>query len=82
MVLELLVLQKPSSFIHNKYPNDYKTNQLENVTIITDGVVCVNRCDQWCYFVNVDSIDHILHNMLKMFQVDVPPVIIFEAEQW
>lgn len=54
---------------------------LENMIIIRDGVAHANKCDPWCYFANVNSIDYVLHIATKMLQVDVPPVIIFYVEQ-
>ncbi len=67
--------------IRAKYPNDYATRQLENVAIIRDGITCVSKREQWCYFVNIEGIDHVLHIVTKFFCVDVPPLIIFDAEQ-
>ncbi len=54
---------------------------LENVSIIRDGMARVNRCDQWCYFVSVCEIDHILHIVTKNLCVDIHPAIIFDAER-
>ncbi len=64
-----------------KYPNDYATRQLKNVTIIRDGIACTNKRDQWCYIINFEGIDHVLHIVTKLFHVNVPPLIIFDTEQ-
>ncbi len=71
----------PGEAIRNKYPNEYRTMRLENVSIIRDGTARVNRRDQRCYFVNVAGIDHVLHIVTKNFHVDVPHAVIFDAER-
>ncbi len=57
----------PGEHICAKYPNDYANRQLENVAIIRDGIVCIIKRDQQCYFVNVRGIDHVLNIMTKFF---------------
>ncbi|KAL7471152.1 hypothetical protein ACHAXS_011440 [Conticribra weissflogii] len=71
----------PSEHIRTKFPNDYKTLRLENVTIVHDGTARVNHKEQRCYFVNVEGIGAILHIVVKNFRVDQPPAVIFEAER-
>ncbi len=70
----------PGKHIHAKFPNDYKTLRLENVTIVCDGVVQVNHKEQRCYFVNIEGINSILHIVVKNFQVDQAQAVIFEVE--
>ncbi len=38
----------PSEHIRTKFPNDYKTLRLENVTIVHDGTARVNHKEQRC----------------------------------
>ncbi len=63
-----------------KFPNDYKTLYLENVTIVCDSMVWVNHKEQQCYFVNIEGIDSILHIVVKNVQVNRPPAAIFEEK--
>ncbi len=42
-------------------------------------IVCINKSDQWCFFLNVDGIDHILHIMTKNFPMDVTAANSLEA---
>ena len=67
----------PSEHIRSKFPNDYKTRRLNNVTIIRDGTEVVRHIQQCCYFCNVPGIDHVLHTVISNFKVE--PAIIFEA---
>ncbi len=71
----------PWEHIRTKYPNDFSTRRLKNVVIIRDGIARVNKRDQRCYFVNIEGIDHVLHMVTKLFCINVPPSIIFDAEQ-
>ncbi len=69
----------PWEHICKKYPNNYHTRCLENFSIIRDGMAHVNRHNQWCYFMNINRINHVLHIVTKNFHLDVPPVIIFDT---
>ena len=71
----------PNKYICNKFPNDYKTQHLNNVTIIRDGTGVVRHIQQRCYFCNVPGIDHVLHIVTSNFKVEQPPAIIFEAKR-
>ncbi len=59
----------PSKYIDTKFPNDYKTLRLENVTIVHDGTVQVNHKEQRCYFVNIEGINSTLYIVVKISEL-------------
>ncbi|KAL7473681.1 hypothetical protein ACHAXS_014180 [Conticribra weissflogii] len=71
----------PIEPIHEKYPENFQTRRLENVTIIGDGTEVVCRQEQRCYYCTVPGIDNVLHIVAKHFKVEQPPVINFEEER-
>ncbi len=70
----------PSQHVHDAHPNDWKTKQFSDVTIVRDGMETVCHKQQRCYFFNVPGIDQIRYIVTANFKVKQPPAIIFEAE--
>ncbi len=67
-------------YIHIKFPNEENTLCLENITIVCDDTVQVRHKEQQCYFVKIEGINYILHDVAKYFQVNQPSAVIFEAQ--